>query len=212
MSSLKFYNNSDLKELTKKQFFSGLIPRNLSKENQWLANKIAHWFEYYGDYFRDLESKYDHIQSQFLLIIIISAVEAVIGTATFRTKNGQAKNMIYLFYENNLTPDEIRDLTTLRYEKMPHYSLKWLISQLYEKRNDLVHRAELPNLSTGSVLAIIRKSQRKGRKRGLFFMHFSVGKLYGLTKIAISRYIQKKPINRKPKQDLRLWEKRLKNN
>jgi len=205
--NFKRYDKPELEKYVEKHLFSKEKLDKLNKINQCLAKKLGHWFEFYGDVISNLSSENDHLTSQFLLIATFAALEATIGTARFR--RNKPEDIFYKFYKNNLLSNEIQELTDSLVKGKPYCTLKELIIQLVNRRNDLIHRAELMNLPTGDISrAVVRSSQSKGRRRGAFYINFTIERFYELNKLAIGRYLLRKPSLRLPQQDLRLWKKK----
>lgn len=197
---LKIYDDrARYGKLVAKHFFPIDRWLKLDKLDRELVAKIAHWFEYYVEYILDLPENRKNIESQFSLIALFSAVEASIGF-----KKGDAEDLFYEFFKNNLDESSLVQLTkSVKPGVKRTPSLKFTVTELVRRRNDLLHRAELINLNNGSSIGYIGRGRAKrGRKRGIVLMSLTPETLYEITKAGLLNYFSLKPTDRRPIQDI----------
>ena len=187
---------------------------NKDKLDRAVIAKIAHWNHSYMKPMNSIPEKFNHLTAQFSLIASLTAVEAAIGMPKNRSRT-----RIYEFFDNNLSiTDKDEFAKGIKFfntnsGNFENRSLEDVIEQLVQRRNGLLHRAELINLvADGDIRGVGTRGHTTGRKAAGKTAHYldislSAKEMSGYVNKALINYFDKHWSVRLPQQDYSIWKK-----
>jgi len=219
MNRASIANSKRLRGFLDRRQYANVIVEQFMSIEEWDAfnkldraviSKMAWWFHSYVDKLLAIPKKWDHIPAQFALITIITAVEATVGSKKQGGEYGWER--IYRFYEHNLSSVEKQQfIDGMEWYDQDTGSLRKIVRELVNRRNGLLHSAELPNIPSEDIIGVAAYgSDRTGRARGVIETKIKARQLRDLTKSAILNYTRTPPGKRQPTQDLRHYKHKVK--
>jgi hypothetical protein len=177
---------------------------NLDRLDRMIANKLAHWFEFYVNRMITLDNtkEYSQLPAQFGLILCVTAVECLVGSPRGRSVS---ESLCELF-KNHLTHEEITEFVQSINFVGQKPSLGRNCEFLANKRNGFMHRGELINLPQQELFAGLSHSDYRGRIRKGAIVNLSPNKLSYFLRNAIKHYLLTKLKDRVPKQNFSLMK------
>lgn len=219
---MKLADEDQYRDLVSKVFGSSILGEGyisvseyigkLSKVNKAQLIKISHLLFFYHDSLVLPDPKRQGL-SDLRLIVIISAVEAIIGTNI-----DQGSGRVKEFYFENTTQNE-KDYISKSATFYPNTIIKTItnpenlfkqkfgsnftrvINWVIDNRNDFLHRSELIRLNKKGFSSSFVHTTKKGNASGYADIKLTVDQLSTVTKNAIIRYLADR--RKIPKQDLR---------
>jgi len=211
-------NRTRYKVFLDKDTFAGVVADYISetkytkkdKLDRAVIAKIAHWDNSYIKSISAIPDEFNHIKAQFVLITLITAVEAAIGMPKYGSHD-----RIFKFFDNNLeAKDKLKFTEGIKFfnktsNKFETRSLIDTVKQLILRRNGLMHRAELINLiaENGIIGVGTRGHSRNGQIAYFLDISLSVDDVAGYVRKALINYFDKHWTKRIPQQDYGIKKK-----